>query len=108
MISKREKIGFNLLFLIARWAGSKAGIPGVKSTKFCWMAVHSLGCMSEKNSGYLGSAIVLDMNQLDLSLSTHAETMAETIVVLQMATGGSFTNRSKSVSQILFPYILTT
>ena len=94
--------------LLARWIGSKAGIPEVKTKKFCWMAVNSLSCMSEKSSGYLGSAIVLDLNQLDLSLSTHSEVMAETIIVLQMATGGAFSNRSKNVSQILFPYILTT
>lgn len=88
--------------------GSRAGIPGVQSTKYCWMAVNSLGCMSEKGSGYLGSAVVFDMSQLDLSLSSHAEVLAETIIVLQMATGGAFVNRSKTVSQILFPYILTT
>lgn len=63
--------------------------------------------MSEKNSGYLGSAVVFDIKRLDLSQMTHAESMAEMIAVLQLASGGSFENRSQSVSQVLFPYILT-
>ena len=64
--------------------------------------------MSEKSSGNLGSAIVLELNQLDLSISAHAEVLAETMVILQLATNGAFVNRSKNVSHILFPYILTT
>ena len=71
------------------------------------MAINSLGCMSEKNNGYLGSTIVFDLYQMDLSKIVHAESYAEMIAVLQLASNGSFENRSKSVSQVLFPYILT-
>ena len=63
--------------------------------------------MSEKNNGYLGSTVVIDVAQLDLSKLTHTESMAEMIAVLQLASSGSFENRSKFAGQMLFPYILT-
>ena len=75
--------------------------------RYCWMAINSLGCMSEKNNGYLGSTVVIDVAQLDLSKLTHTESMAEMIAVLQLASSGSFENRSKFAGQMLFPYILT-
>ena len=70
------------------------------------MAISSLGCLSEASSGFLGSAIVLDVYQLDLSISAHSEAMAQTIGVLQIASGGTFNNRSRASGHILVPYIL--
>ena len=70
------------------------------------MAISSLGCMSESTTGFLGSAIVLDVSPMDLSNADHAESYAEMIGVLQLATGGAFNNRSKVIDQIVVPYIL--
>ena len=70
------------------------------------MAVSSLGCLSEASSGFLGSAVILDIYQLDLSILSHSEAMAQTIGVLQICTGGTFNNRSRVSGHILVPYIL--
>ena len=62
--------------------------------------------MSEGSTAYLGSAVILDVTEMDLSVADHSESYAEMMGVLQLATGGSFNNRSKVTGHILFPYIL--
>ena len=87
--------------------GSKTGLPADNPPKkYCWMAIGSLGCLSEASGGFLGSAAIIDVAPMDLSDETDAEAYAEMMGVLQLATNGLFCNRSKVTGHILLPYIL--
>ena len=93
-----------MLFL-AKWDGSRSGGRWVTAKSFAWVSVCSLGCLSEKNRARIGSNVIIDTYSATYSSSSDSTSIAEMILILQLATCGQFSNRG-SIALINFPCVL--
>ena len=93
-------------FNLARWEGTKDGLRSWSSKPvYCWLAVYSLTCLSEKDGARLGSCVIIDVYNAQFSDSSDSAAFAEMVLILQMGTCGQFENRGDA-SLISVPVVL--
>ena len=69
------------------------------------MSVFALSSMCDGTKLKQGSSVVIDIQTADFGLQSNSDSIAEMILVLQMATSGQFYNRADN-GLINFPFIL--
>ena len=73
-------------------------------TKYRWLTVYELSALTLKAEFSVGSNVLIDMGEMDLSLREHRLCCLESFMVFQIATMGSFSSRFGSKHrQYVFP-----
>ena len=64
--------------------------------KYRWLTVFELSCLTDKFDHQVGSNVVFDLSKMDLSLREHRLCFISTAMVFQLATMGSYGNRTRA------------
>ena len=71
--------------------------------KYRWLTVYELSCLTDKLDHQVGSNVVFDLSEMDLSLREHRLCFVSTNMVLQLSTMGAYGNRSNRRLHYVFP-----
>ena len=91
------------LFLAQYVDSGEKGPTSSGGNKYRWLTVFELTCLTEKLTSKIGSNVVFDFSGLDLSLRDHRRCFISSLMTIQLATMGAYSNRSVKSRFFIFP-----